>query len=367
MTQQFKISSGMTKKEIIDKYTALLNAYKGAVQEAKEAEKWRSEAEKQKEAMAIKETREATVESVTENIGKLKGQIKDTLNNLSERLTSKAERLEQINLAISAQKKRLKELYELEEFHDAFSKLTTAYEERRAASEQEYETRLKELEAEYTLRKETLTKEIEETKAAWEEEKKKFEKDFKEQKALTKEQWQREQEEYIYERDRKRRLEENEYKEKMDALEKELLLKKETAEKELEEREAAIRAKETEYQELRRKVEEFPAILQKEIEKAKKQTASEIKTEMNHQIKIMTTEHEWEKKVDEQKIAFLEETVKSQEAKILGLKAEVAQALEHVREIAEKAVEGASHVKAFQSVKEIAMEQAKKNSLSKEE
>ena len=172
MSQQFKISPSMTKKEIIDKYTALLDAYKGAVEEAKEAEKWRSEAEKYKEAMAIQETREATVESVTENIGKLKGQIKDTLNNLSEKLASEAERLEQINLAISAQEKRLKELYDLEEFHDALSKLATAYEERKVAAEQEYEARLKELESEFMMKKEALTREIEETKAAWEEEKK---------------------------------------------------------------------------------------------------------------------------------------------------------------------------------------------------
>jgi len=39
MVQQFKISPNMTKKEIIDKYTALLDAYKDAVQKAKEAEK----------------------------------------------------------------------------------------------------------------------------------------------------------------------------------------------------------------------------------------------------------------------------------------------------------------------------------------
>jgi len=367
MTKQFNITSSMTKKEIIEKYTSLLDAYKEAQQKAKEAEKWRSEAEKYKEAMALKETREATVESVTENVGKLKGQVKDTLNALTEKLATEAERLEQIKIAVAAQEKRLKELYDVEEFHDALSKLTTAYEERKASAENEYQERIKELESEYASKKAALQKEIEETREAWEQEKKKFEKDFEEEKLLAKKDWEREQAEYVYERDRTRRIEENEYREKMEALEKELRAKKEALEKEFAQREAELSAKEAEYQELRRKVEEFPGLLQKEIDNARAETASKVKAEMEHQIKILNTERGWEKKVYEQKIKFLEEVVESQEAKIKELKQEVAKALDQVQQIAEKAVEGASQARAFQSVKEIAIEQAKKPVPKKEE
>ena len=367
MKDDLRISPNMTKKEIIEKYTSLLDAYEDAIQKAKEVEKWRSEAEKQKESIAIEETRDATVESVMQNIDKLKLHIRDTLNNLAEKLSSEAERLEQLKIAVAAQEKRLKELYDIEEFQDALEQLVTAYEERKIAAEEEYKNRSKELENEYNSRKEALLKEIEEMRASWEEEKKRFEKEFEEQKALAKKEWEREEAEYKYERDRKRRIEENEYKEKMEELEKELKLEREALEKEFAEREADLKAKESEYEELKRKVDEFPSLLQREVEKAAKEAELKIKAEMEHKIKIITTEYEWQKKMYEQKIAFLEEIVKSQEDKMAELKEEVDKALERVHQIAEKAVEWASQVKAYQSVKEIALEQAKKSSQGKEE
>ncbi len=101
-------------------------------------------------------------------------------------------------------------------------------------------------------------------------------------------------------------------------------------------------------------------LLKKEVENAKSQAAAETKKDMDQQIKILTTESDWQEKVYEQKITILEEVTKSQETKITQLRAEVAGTLDHVHKIAEKAVEGASQVKAFQSVKEIALEQARK-------
>jgi len=367
MAAQFRISPQMTKKEIIEKYTSLLDAYKAEAQKAKETEKWQSEAEKYKEAMALQETQEATVESVTENVGKLKAQIKDTLNDLTEKLTSEAERLEQINMAVSLQEKRLKELYNLEEVSDALSKLTAAYEDRKNAAENEYALRIKQLEDEYEGKRQALEKEINESRAQWEEERNQSEKELKEKKLLAKKAWEREEAEYIYERDRERKLEEDEYNEKKAALEKELRERKEAFEKEITSREDSIRAREAEYEELKKKASEFPSILKTEVAEAKKQTAFEVKKEMDQQIKILTTESNWQKKVFEQKIKFLEEAAESQEAKITELKTEVAGAMNHVHKIAEKAVEGASQVKAFQSVKEIALEQAKSPSQGKEE
>ena len=78
MAEQFKISSQMTKKEIIEEYSGLLEAYKKKVKEAKESEKWRSEAEKYKEAVALEAAKEATVHGVIENVTNLKGLLGHT-------------------------------------------------------------------------------------------------------------------------------------------------------------------------------------------------------------------------------------------------------------------------------------------------
>jgi uncharacterized coiled-coil protein SlyX len=86
---------------------------------------------------------------------------------------------------------------------------------------------------------------------------------------------------------------------------------------------------------------------------------------MEQKKQMAATEREWECKVYQQKIEFLENTIASQEKKILELKTEVNSAMKQVHQIAEKAIEGASQTKAFTSVKEIAMEQAKKPEITR--
>jgi len=76
--------------------------------------------------------------------------------------------------------------------------------------------------------------------------------------------------------------------------------------------------------------------------------------------KLLHTEREWERKMYEQKIKFLEDTIAAQEKKIRELKEELSAALTQVRELAEKVVEGVSGAKAFATVREIALEQARR-------
>jgi t-SNARE complex subunit (syntaxin) len=71
-------------------------------------------------------------------------------------------------------------------------------------------------------------------------------------------------------------------------------------------------------------------------------------------------EKEWEGKIYEQKIQFLEDTISNLKKTIKDLETEAARSVDQVAKIAEKAIEGASGFKAFSSVKEIALEQARK-------
>jgi hypothetical protein len=371
MAEEFKISSQMTKKEIIEEYSGLLEAYKNKVKEAKESEKWRSEAEKYKEATALEAVKEATVHGVIENVTNLKGLIGKTLGDLTDKLSSQAERLEELKSAVVLQEKRLKELYDIEEASDALAKLVEAYEERRTVAETEFASNITRLESDYDGKfavlegkyselQVTLKKDIEEKRAEWEDEKRRFLRELEEEESLTKRKWDREQAEYIYERDRTRKLEEDKYKEKKASLEKELQEQKESAEKEFTERESSLRAQESELKDLREQVKKFPGILQKEVEKEKNEAITAVTREMEQKKQMAATEREWECKVYQQKIDFLQDTIASQEKKVSELKTEVDSAMKQVYQIAEKAIAGASQAKAFTSVKEIALEQAKK-------
>jgi hypothetical protein len=263
MENEFKITPQMTKKEIMDRYLELLEEFKKRAREAEEVQKWRKEAEKHREAVALESAKKATVEGVIDSVGNLRILLGKTLTDLSEKLTSRAERLEELNQAVAIQGERLKELYDIEAATDTFHKLMAAYEEQVKGVEEEFEAGLAQLEKEYgektkelreryEAEKATLEKEIAETRQAWEEEKQR-----------RKLEWEREEEEYLYLRDKRRKQEEDEYHAKKSALEKELEERREKVTRELNEREAAISAREEELDNLRRQVEQFPEILKK--------------------------------------------------------------------------------------------------------
>lgn len=191
--------------------------------------------------------------------------------------------------------------------------------------------------------------------------------EFKEVKDTKLRERQREEEEYIYQRDKKRKIEEDVYNEKALLLNKELDEKKTKVLSEIEQRETAILEKENELMQLRQKVETFPASLEKDIQKAVKDAEKGWQQEMERSLSLAKKESEWEGRMYQQKIEFLEDTIAGLKKKIEELEAEAARSVDQVSQIAEKAIEGASQFKAFSSVKEIAMEQARKSGSSDQE
>lgn len=356
MPDEFKITSQMTKKELIDKYSALFDAYKSKAMEAKEALKWRSEAEKLRESRSVEAAKKATVEGVIEDVSLLRNRLGKTLNDLTEKLTHQSEKLQELNRAVSVQEQRLKDLYDIDAATESFFKLTEAYEERKQAMEEEY-----------AARKEELENEIQETRAAWENEKKKYETEWEEMQAAKKKERQREEDEYLYNRDKQRKIEGDAYLEKKRQQEKELEEKKTRVLEELAAREAEVNKREEELKELREKVNAFPEQLQKEVENAKKKTSDEFKARMDQELKVANMQREWEKKVFQQKIEYLEGALRDKEVEIAELKKEKMRAIGEVSQIASKAIEGASQFNAYSSVKEIAIEQAKKGESQKEQ
>ena len=149
MEKEFKITPQMTKKEIMENYGKLLEAYKKKAEEAEEAQKWRKEAEKYREAAAMKSAQKATVEGVMDSVGDLRVLFGKTLTDLSEKLASQAERLEELNQAVAIQEKRLEELYDIEAATDAFQKLMAVYDDQIKEAEAKYKEMLDHLEKEY--------------------------------------------------------------------------------------------------------------------------------------------------------------------------------------------------------------------------
>ncbi len=368
---QFRLNVSAKKQDIIDQYKKLLDSHSKAVRENTEARKQLTELERRMEEQAADLSQEATVSSVIGNLGKLRGQIGATLNDLTDQMTAEAEKLEALRRSVTDQEKRLKDLYDIEDTADALQKLVVAYEERRAEAEREFdellaelntklEARKEEADAELEDERENLTAAIDGQRAKWIEEKARVKRENEEYKAEVEKTRAREEAEYTYNRDRTRKLEEDDYKESKKSLEKELETKRETAERDLSVREDAVAAREKRLDELEARVEEFPKRLEQEMARARKEAIKEVSDKAAHEASVVDVERLWEKKNLEQRIAHLEQLVAERDKKIEKLAADLATAGAQVNEVAKKAIEGASLNRAFKSVNEIALEQARK-------
>lgn len=346
MASGVKVTSGMTKKEIIEEYNRLLDEFQREAAARKDAEKRLSELEKKKDQEALDAGLTTTVDSVLEGISRLRALVGTTLNNFGDKMAEQAEKLERLTRAVELQEAKLKDLYDIESAADTMTKLAAAYAEQRKQLETEYALRQEELERTLAARKAELNQEIEETRAQWQAEKENEE----EQRA-------REQAEYEYTRDRERRLDEDAYAEKKAALDKELQILKEEAEKEIAARKAALTQKEEEFQRMAAEIEAFPEKLEAAVQAARAEAAAEVRKEMEHNAALAKVEREWERKALEQTIAHLKEVNKSLEAELKTLTAELREARRQVNAIAEKAVEGASVGRAIESVNRITREQ----------
>ncbi len=404
MAEEFAISPQMTKPQLIEEHQRLLDAYRDRARQAEEAEQRRADVERQLEAAARREAQAASPQGVIESLGALRGLLGRTLNDLVERMSAQAERLETLNRAIAAQERRLAELHDVEGAAESLSRLTQAYQERRAAAEaelaarvatveaelatrvatteaelsarvatteadlearaaaaeEEHRRRTQALEADHAQRRAKLEEETRRLRESWEAERSRTTRELAEAAEQRTRDREREESEHVYARDRARKLDEDAYQEHRAALERELKERAEVAGRELAARETAMTAREEELAELRRRVAAFPDEQRQAVEAARAETHAAVRADMERKAEMVALEREWERKVYEERVKHLQEGLAGRDEKLAELKAELAAALRQVQQLAEKTVEGASLARAFQSVNQIALEQARR-------
>lgn len=360
MKPETKVSLAMTKKEIIEEYNRLLDAFNEEASARTEADSRLNELEKKQDREALDAGLQTTVGSILEGAGRLRALMGSTLNELGDKMTEQAERLETVNRAVTLQEARLKDLHEIENAADTMRKLAAAYVEERNRIEAEHAFRVDELERGYSQKAEELERAFNARQAELEQETREARARWEAEEEETAKRREKERAEYEYEQDRSRRLEEDAYAEKRSAVEKELRSLREEAEKEISERETAIQVKEEEFQRMSAEIGGFSERLEAAVLKAREESITDLRTKMEHQTSLSGVEREWERKSMEQTISHLKEVNESLEDKIHGLTAELGEARKQVNVIAGKAIEGASIAKAFESVNQIALEQARK-------
>ena len=158
---------------------------------------------------------------------------------------------------------------------------------------------------------------------------------------LKKKQHQREEEEYKYNLDTQRKKETDSYNTKKAQLEKELT-----------EREAVISEKEILLKELQKKVDSFPAELDKTVKLAEKNITDRLESKYKYENQLASKEIEGERKLKEQIISSLEAKIKEQDTLIKQLTNKNDDAIRQVKDIAVKALEGTANYRVITKEKD---------------
>lgn len=314
MEQQ--VSTKNTKNEILKAYEELLKK----VQQQK-PEDAKTKAEQKEKQKIVEKASSQSYEGIVKNIADLKINLNNSLDDLEDSLLNEFKKFTEVKEALDTESKRLEEVYQVSVNADSLAALLLAQKEKK----EQFEKEMAEKKAAFEL-------EMNENRESWQVEKQKLEQSYKERKEEVEKQRKREEEEYNYNLKQKRKKEEDEYHQKKQALDREI------AEKQKEWTE-----KEAEYQQLKKQVEGFPKEMEDAVKKAKDEVTKELTTKHAFEKDLFQKETEGEIKLYKQTIQNVESKIKEQNALIEQLTKKSDYSSDQVKEIAVKAIEGASN------------------------
>ncbi|HEX4840516.1 MAG TPA: hypothetical protein VFU89_08760 [Rhabdochlamydiaceae bacterium] len=283
-----------------------------------------------------------TVEAIIRKMSDLGSEISKALGNLSDKLVGEVHLLHQVKNAIIIENEHLQKLHKIDVTAAALDQLIENYQQKKM-----------ELELEISSMREELEKE----RARKEEETVESEKNLKTARL-------REKEEYEYQLKIERKKAQDQYEEERAAQERSNREKQDTFEKTWQQREEGLKARENHLQELQKTVDAFPSRLQETIDKTRDEAIAQTEQRFSQQLLVLQKDRETEQRLAEMKIRSLEENAIRQQEHIKRLEQQVDEAKREVKQIAEKAIEGASGAKTLSHINQIAMEQAKNRSSS---
>lgn len=265
-------------------------------------------------------------------------EVSKTIGVLSDKLVNEINYLTKLRQVAELEKKEIERLHKIDVAQKALDHLI-----------EDYQTRQQELEEEITTQR-----------AEWEQEQSQKEAEFKDEESILEKTRKREIEEYEYKKNLERKKAQDKYEEEIRLRDKQNKEKQEALEKSWQQREASLKAQEEELTSLRKFIEEAPAKLQKEVDKAVTEAIQRTEMKRSQEIELLKRDSESDKRIADLKIKTLEESLLRGMEQMSAMQTQVNDAKKQVQDIAVKAIEGASGSKTLQ----FAMEQAKTRNVS---
>lgn len=341
-----KRSDKSTKQELLDTYQTLTKDL--AEKRAAELNPERQLQEKKAEE-ALRTASALAPEGIDREIGNLKSDIGRMLAELSEKLAAEAARFKSLQQAVEAKERELQELYGIEKTAASLAALIETQNQKRA-----------EFEIEMTKDREELTAEIQDARIEWDKERKAHEAELRERDAAEKKARDREKEQFDYAFKRDQQAVRDKLADEKATLEKELKLKKETAEKDFAERERVLVERETELATLRTRAAAFPQELEAAVAKAVQATTERLQLEAKNREGLLMKQFEGERNVLLTRNEALEKGTKELADQNARLSKQIDAAYLKLQEIAEKTIEGASQSKLTAELQKLLAEQGRR-------
>ena len=341
-----KLSEKSTKQEMLDAYQSLAKELEG--KRASELNPEKRLAEKKSEE-AVKVAEPLSPIGIDREIGNLRADIGKLLVDISEKLAAETAKFKSVQQAVESKQREIQELYGIEKSAVSLAALIEAQNQKR-----------RDFEVELAAQKEELVRDIESTRSEWEREKKTHEAEIRERDTTEKKARDREKEESAYLFKREQQSIKDKLNDEKATLEKELQRKREAAEKEFSEREKAVVEKERELSQLRERTTAFPTEQEAAVDRAVKEISEKLKADAKNREDLLRKESEGERNVLTTRIESLEKTTKDYNDQIAKLSRQLESAYQKVQDIAEKAIEGASHSKTLAELQKLLAEQSRK-------
>lgn len=297
--QQTSSLAKKTKGELLDEFQKMLAQYEELKMTAKLVHSPHS-------AEAIAKAKSYTMESVEKAIAELQtttmgglqritATINEHLATLRDEILRAVGTFDQLQQAIEYSRKQLETQYHVQVAAETLERLVM-----------ENEMKQKQLEQEFATKKIALESEIE----------------------LKRRDWRREQEEYEYTTKIRSTREQTRFEEE-----------KQTQEKILQEREAAIINQETEFLSLKQQVQQLPERLQRELAGHGKKVGEEVEEMWKNKLELARKDWGSEKQLLELQLGAMKDQLKRAEAEIMRLKHESDLANQKAQELAVKVIE----------------------------
>ena len=261
------------------------------------------------EAEVLTAVKGLSLEGVSKSITETQLEVQKVLADLSARVMDRLQELQNIEESIRLRGEEIKRLHDIEIVA----------------------TTLDDLEAQ-----------IREQRKSWEEEQSLKKREFAEQQSERNKHWHREEQEHQYRTSQAHRKQADDLTYALAQQEKANREKQESLEKLWAEREGELKKREQELADLRKFKEDHPDMVKKEVNAQVAIATNSVKKEYETKMVLAAKDAETDKRLADQQIAALTQTIAKQQEQLADLKAQLEQAHANVKEISGKALDSAS-------------------------